>query len=1080
MRLELWTFPGNLTGPATLWGWGWTAIGFLTLFGLWLRRPHDLRSWRELRIPEVGSFLLLAILTGLTPVLSWEFPGLPFRVGFPVLLWLPYLIWGGRLRPGVLALAGLIAGTAIGVANDGRFLHLPWIIALDAALIGGLLSQNYVGRFFRILRQPLTAAIVGWITWMLLQSISWGGFYASWPEALDGTWTLITAIAVPSWMSALICGLIAQGLYLRWPRIFSTSRPPQWPLYARQIQGRFLLFFSLWMVTMVLALLLFLTTLAFRQTDTEQMQAMDRGVHRAGEQIAYFLHTGETLLADLAALGVPQGEAPSIIAPILQRFVQTGPVYHAVLLVGTEGEILAAYPAREQARGLSTLERSAIAQTRTARAVIHTDVHRLPDGTPGLSFVAPLAGEPPTGFLIGRVRIAEHPALREALASLSGGLPASEGFLIDRQGQILLHPDPQRLLDIFPLPTASLPGPLDLAQRSPIGTITELHLRRLPGTDWWAVIRYPRSVRIQRALERILPPGIFLTAFIAMGALLLNTLSGQATQRLKKLSAAAWRMAEGELETPIPSDAPDEIGYLAETMERMRHALRARLADLSLLLELNRRLVETIDLAHGLSEVARSLEQAIHASGARILIPGARGSLRVFTATGEGSPGPLDEVCWKLGLERKEPLWVEHVLRHPELPPIFRQDDRARALGILPVYSGEDLLGIAWIAFAQPRRMIGTEQQLIHLILGQAAVFIARARLYEAALAERERLRAVLESSPDVLMLIDGHGDLLYLNPTAERFLGLPASRALGQPVAPLLKDVELRELLAEQIPPGQIRSREFRRADGRAFWAGRYDLRLKDGREIGQLLFVRDITPFKALDQLKSDFIAAVSHDLRSPLTYMRGFVTMLGMAGPLTSRQQEYVEKIMSGIDQMTRLIEDLMDLKRIEEGIGQRGICRLSDLMRDIFHEMRPHAMARGLRMTLEIKGHGVVNGDPLWLRRAITNLVDNAIKYTPEGGTISLGLIEQNTEVVVWVRDTGLGIAPADQARIFEKFYRVRRKETAHVKGSGLGLALVKSIVEWHGGRVWVESQLGQGSTFYMAIPMTPIPVHTDRP
>lgn len=96
MRLELWTFPGNLTGPATLWGWGWTAIGFLTLFGLWLRRPHDLRSWRELRIPEVGSFLLLAILTGLTPVLSWEFPGLPFRVGFPVLLWLPYLIWGGR------------------------------------------------------------------------------------------------------------------------------------------------------------------------------------------------------------------------------------------------------------------------------------------------------------------------------------------------------------------------------------------------------------------------------------------------------------------------------------------------------------------------------------------------------------------------------------------------------------------------------------------------------------------------------------------------------------------------------------------------------------------------------------------------------------------------------------------------------------------------------------------------------------------------------------------------------------------------------------------------------------------------
>jgi len=1074
MRLELWSFPGNLTGPGSLWGWGWTIVGFLALFGLWLRRPHDLRAWRELRLAEVGGFLLLALLTGLTPVLTWEFPGLPFRVGFPVLLWLPYLIWGGRLRPGALALVGLMMGAVIGWIGDGRFLHLPWIIALDAALIGGLLSQNYVGRFFRILHQPLTAAIAGWIAWVFLQSVSWGSFYASWPEALDGIWTLITAIALPSWASALICGLIAQGLHLRWPRIFSPSRPPQWPPYARQIQGRFLFFFSSWIVAMVLTLFLFLTAIAIRQADKEQAQAINQGVSRTGEQIAYFLHTGETLLADLAALGIPRGEASPVVASILQRFVQTGPIYHAVLLVGTEGEILAAYPAGELAWGLSTFERAAIAQSRAARAVIHTEIHRLPDGTPGLSFVAPLEGDPPTGFLIGRVRITEHPALQEALASLRGGLLASEGFLIDRQGQILLHPDPQRVLDVFPLPTSSLPGPLDIAQRSPTGAVTELHLRRVPGTDWWAVIRYPRSSRIQRALERILPTGVLLGGFSAIGALLLNALSGHAAKRLAKLAAAAGRMAEGELEKPIPSDAPDEIGYLAETMERMRHALRARLTDLSLLLELNRRLVETLDLAHGLPEVARSLEQAVPSAGARILISGSHGDLRVFTATGEGNPGPLDEACWKLGQERREPLWVEHVLRHPELPPIFRQEDRGRALGILPVYWGEDLVGVAWIAFPQPRRVTMAEQQLTRLILSQAAVFIARARLQEAALAERERLRAVLESSPDVLILIDRHGDLLYLNPTAERFLGLPASRALGQPVASFLKDGELRELLDEPIPPGQIRSREFRRPDGRAFWAGRYDLRLEDGREIGRLLFVRDITPFKALDQLKSDFIAAVSHDLRSPLTYMRGFVTMLGMAGPLTSRQQEYVEKIMSGIDQMTRLIEDLMDLKRIEEGIGQRGICRLSDLIRDVFHEMRPHAMAQGLRMTMEIHGHGIVKGDPMWLRRAITNLVDNAIKYTPEGGSISLGLIEQNAEVVVWVRDTGPGIAPADQARIFEKFYRVRRKETAHVKGSGLGLALVKSIVEWHGGRVWVESQLGQGSTFYIALPTTIIP------
>ncbi|MFN3928709.1 MAG: ATP-binding protein, partial [Thermoflexus sp.] len=886
-------------------------------------------------------------------------------------------------------------------------------------------------------------------------------------------WTLSATIAYPSGISALFCGLIAQALHQRWPFTFLTRRPPQWPPHAREIRMRMLLFVGSWMSMLIIVLLFFLAALAIRQARAEQIEAVNHGVRRAGEQLSYFLHTGDTLLADLAALGIPPGEAPHIIAPILQRFVQTGPIYHTILLAGADEEILAAYPAGERAQGLSTEEHTALAHARTARSVVHTQVHRLPDGTAGLSFVAPLDGEPPRGFLIGRVRIAEHPAMREVLASLRGNIPSSEGFLIDPRGRILLYTDPQRILDVFPLAVPALSEPLDLTQRSSTGTVDLIHFRRLPGTDWWAVIRYPRSVLIQRALELILPSAGILMGFAMSGMLLLRALSWSIARRLRQRAAEAARMAEGELEIPIEIDAPDEVGQLAEAMERMRHGLRARLMDLSLLLELNRRLVETGDLAHGLPEVARSLERATCGSGARILIPGAQGSIRVFTATGEKDPEPLDEACWKLGLGQGEPLWVEHVSRHLELPAIFHQEGIGQALGVLPIRSGAELLGVAWLTFAQPHRIPETERQLVRLILSQAAVFITRARLYEAALAERERLRAVLESSPDALLLVDGRGDLLYLNPTAERFLGLPASKAVGQPLGSLLKDTELRELLSEQIPPGQIRSREFKRPDGRTYWAGRYDLRPENGREIGRLLFIRDITPFKALDELKSDFIAAISHDLRSPLTYMRGFVTMLGMAGPLTPRQHEYVEKIMSGIDQMTRLIEDLMDLKRIEEGIGQRGICRLSDLMRDIFHEMRPHAMARKLRMTLEVKGQGVVNGDPIWLRRAITNLIDNAIKYTPAGGIISLGLREQDEEILIWVKDSGIGIAPADQARIFEKFYRVRRKETAHVKGSGLGLALVKSIVEWHGGRIWVESQLGQGSTFYLAIPRATI-------
>lgn len=1070
MRVSFGVLPGNLVGPGSAWGWGWTVLGFLALFALWGWRAQDLRGLRRVGPSSLAGFALLALLTALTPTLSWErFSGLPFRVGFPLFLWLPYLIWGGQLGPGAAGLIGLLAGAAAGFLQDGRFLHLPWIVALDAALISALLFQNDVGRPFRILRQPLVAAGIGWVGWWLLQAISWGAFYPSWPEALDGIWTLTAVMALPSGLSALVCGGIAQALHARWPERFRTRQPPRWPFYALRIQIRFLVFFSLWVSALILALFGVVSALAIRQAYEERAQALDRGVRRAAEQLTYFLHTGDTLLMDLAALGVPPDAMPVTVALILQRFVQTGPIYQTVLWVDERGEVQAAYPVEEQGRGLSVPERAAMAQAQLAQSVVHTAVHRLPDGQAGLSFVAPLAGEPVRGFLIGRVRVAQHPALREVLASLSEIAPAGQAFLVDREGRILLHPEAGVLLDLFPLPAALPAGTLVQPIVSPSGTVEEVLLRRLPGTDWWAVIRYPRAALIRRAAERALPAGGILLGFSLIGALLFGIVSRLLARRLERLARAAGRMAGGDLEAPILSDGPDEIGQLAEAMEHARHGLRARMADLSLLLELNRRLMEVEDLARGLPEVARALERATAASLVRLLLPGPGGSLRVFTAAGEVPPEPLDHACWEQVDAHTEPVWIGPGVRPDDLAPALRSERAPRVLGVFPIHLGEERVGAAWLAFPSSHRAGSSERQLTRLILSQAAVFIARARLYEAITAERERLRAVLESSPDPLMLVDARGNLLDLNPAAERFLGTPTSRALGQPLAALLRDTELLALLQEAVPPGQVRSRELHRADGRVLWAGRYDLRLRDGREIGRLLFLRDITPFKALDRLKSDLIAAISHDLRSPLTYMRGFVTMLGMAGPLTSRQQEYVEKIMGGIDQMTRMIEDLMDLRRIEEGIGQRGICRLGDLIRDVFHEFRPQAMARGLRMTMEVKAPGVVHGDPAWLRRAIANLVDNAIKYTPEGGTITIGLTEAGGEAVIWVRDTGIGIAPGDQARIFEKFYRARRQETAHVKGSGLGLALVKSIAEWHGGRVWVESRLGHGSTFYLAIP-----------
>jgi signal transduction histidine kinase len=259
---------------------------------------------------------------------------------------------------------------------------------------------------------------------------------------------------------------------------------------------------------------------------------------------------------------------------------------------------------------------------------------------------------------------------------------------------------------------------------------------------------------------------------------------------------------------------------------------------------------------------------------------------------------------------------------------------------------------------------------------------------------------------------------------------------------------------------------------DGRTLYASASAIVSGDGQTIGRVAVLRDITYLKELDEMKSEFVATVSHDLRSPLTFMRGYATMIPMVGDVSPKQKRYVEKIMSGIAEMTELIDDLLDLGRIEAGVGLMSEpCRLDDIIVAQVDVMRPQARAKGLTLRLDhTEDVTVVVGDASLLRRVISNLVDNAIKYTLEGGTVTVGWETRGDRVLISVADTGVGIAKADHVRLFEKFSRIKRRETINIKGSGLGLAIVKSIVERHHGRVWVESELGQGCTFYVELPI----------
>jgi signal transduction histidine kinase len=335
----------------------------------------------------------------------------------------------------------------------------------------------------------------------------------------------------------------------------------------------------------------------------------------------------------------------------------------------------------------------------------------------------------------------------------------------------------------------------------------------------------------------------------------------------------------------------------------------------------------------------------------------------------------------------------------------------------------------------------------------------------------RQRLAAILASTSDPVLVTDQENRLILANPAAKLALGEITGPTDVGPTGHLINQKELRGLLQE-LESGK-KSAELVLPDGKVYYATASAV-IADGRPVGRVCVLRDVTHFKELDALKSDFVSTVSHDLRSPLTLMRGYATMLDTIGELNDQQKSYISRILAGVDGMTRLVNNLLDLGRIEAGVGlqveQVAVMEVVDGAVDAF---QVQASRKNIQLAVEAAPDlpRLIEADRALLQQALNNLVENAIKYTLENGEVRLRVMTHPEVLQFEVQDNGIGIAPEDLPRLFEKFYRGSQREALTQRGSGLGLAIVRSIAERHGGKVWVESVLEQGSTFCLLIPFT---------
>jgi signal transduction histidine kinase len=307
----------------------------------------------------------------------------------------------------------------------------------------------------------------------------------------------------------------------------------------------------------------------------------------------------------------------------------------------------------------------------------------------------------------------------------------------------------------------------------------------------------------------------------------------------------------------------------------------------------------------------------------------------------------------------------------------------------------------------------------------------------------------------------------------AERAFGFRAEVCAGQPLSKIIKNQAL-HLATDQMRyqhDAQRRTCQIPLSNEHILFATISPILIRGGALQGWVLVMQDITHSKEMEQFRTDMILTASHELRNPINLTSGALELLEKQfEALTNGQQEALDLAKLGVERAAALISDLLDLEHIERRMGMKmKRCNCTLLLSSIGLESRLWAQNHGATLQMRIPDSPlIVWGDERLLQRVMSNLVDNAFKYTPPGGRVTVEARAEAGQVIVQVSDTGPGIPQEAQPYVFKRFFRLSDQPDG-IKGTGLGLTIVKSIVEQHGGRVWVTSQPGQGSTFTVSLP-----------
>jgi PAS domain S-box-containing protein len=387
---------------------------------------------------------------------------------------------------------------------------------------------------------------------------------------------------------------------------------------------------------------------------------------------------------------------------------------------------------------------------------------------------------------------------------------------------------------------------------------------------------------------------------------------------------------------------------------------------------------------------------------------------------------------------------------------------------VVPLTAGGRTFGALTLVSADPERLYDEDDlEFAKQLARRAAVAVDNARLYRAA-EERAHSSLVVEHVADGVCLVDADGVIRLWNPAAERITGLPAARAVGRHAQEIFDSWSVIQPLAQsQRMPATTQAVEI---DGRELWLS---IRGVDF-ESGSVYAFRDLTAERAVERLKTDFVSTVSHELRTPLAAIYGAALTLRRHDVRLSEPQRegLLEVVATESDRLARIVNDILWASRLESGGMQTlvEVCDGVELARTVVDAARMY-VPPGIRLEVHAPSDAPpIAADPDKTRQVLSNLVDNAVKYSPDGGCVTVEITVIGQRLRFAVRDEGLGVPPSEHMRIFEKFYRLDPDLTRGVGGTGLGLYISRELLERMGGRIWVDSSGTGGSTFVAELPL----------